>query len=146
MKRDYPDRPIVGVLAVVRRIGQVLIVKRARAPSEGRWGFPGGVQELGETVREAAIRELAEETGVRATALGTLPILDAIRPDATGRIQAHWTLVPVVCDWCAGEGEISNEVAALRWVEPEGVDRLGLDMLPNVDWLGRLALGWRPDR
>src|SRR5499433_3734192 len=70
--RRYPDRPIVGVLAVVMRGDRVLVVRRANPPMPGRWGFPGGVLELGETVAQGAMRELFEETGVVAEAGGPL--------------------------------------------------------------------------
>ncbi len=139
MRRDYPDHPIVGVLAVVRRAGEVLIVQRARPPSVGYWGFPGGVQELGETVFAAARRELQEETGVDALPVGSLPVFDVIRPDEAGRIRSHWMLVPVLCDWCVGEGTLSEEVAALRWMAPEAIAGSGLVLLPDLVRLAREA-------
>lgn len=139
MKREYPDHPIVGVLAIVRRGAEVLIVQRARWPSVGRWGFPGGVQELGETVLATARRELAEETAVVARPLTSLPVIDVIRPDAAGRIQAHWTLVPVVCDWEAGDGAPSDEVSAVRWIAPREIARSGLDAFPDLERLAHLA-------
>ena len=142
MRREYPDRPIVGVLAVVRREDRLLIVCRARAPSIGRWGFPGGVQELGETMGEAAIRELGEETGVAAAALGPLAPFDVLRRDEAGRVEIHYALVPMVCDWRAGEGATSDEVAALRWIAPAEIAGCGLDLLPDVERLARLALAW----
>ncbi len=143
MKREYPDRPIVGVLAVVRRDAEVLIVQRARAPSAGRWGFPGGLQELGETVFAAATRELAEETGVDARAVASMPILDVIRLDDAGRIQSHWTLVPILCDWISGEGAPSDEVAAWRWIAPDAIASSALDVLPNLARIALLAMSWR---
>jgi 8-oxo-dGTP diphosphatase len=139
MKREYPDHPVIGVLAIVRRGAEVLIVQRARWPSIGRWGFPGGVQELGETVMATARRELEEETAVQARPLISLPVIDVIRPDAEGRIQAHWTLVPVVCDWEAGEGAPSDEVQAVRWIRPQAIADSGLDAFPDLDRLARLA-------
>src|SRR6266403_281928 len=83
--RRYPDRPIVAVLAVVLRGEQALIVQRAQQPNAGRWGFPGGVLELGETVAQGAMRELLEETGVIAEAAGPLTVIDTIDRDAEGR-------------------------------------------------------------
>lgn len=139
MKREYPDHPIVGVLAIVRRGAEVLIVQRARWPSIGRWGFPGGVQELGETVLATARRELAEETAVVARPLMSLPVIDVIRPDASGRIQAHWTLVPVVCDWETGDGAPSDEVSAVRWIAPGEIAGSGLDAFPDLERLAHLA-------
>ena len=139
MKREYPDHPIVGVLGIVRREGRVLVVQRAKPPSAGRWGFPGGVQELGETVFEAARRELAEETSVDVAPLHSLPVLDIIRPDDAGRIRSHWLLVPVVCDWVSGDGDLSDEVDALRWLAPAELGACGLDLLPDLERLALLA-------
>ena len=139
MKREYPDHPIVGVLAMVRRAGSLLIVQRARPPSAGRWGFPGGVQELGETVFEAARRELAEETAVDAVPVGSLPVFDIIRPDGQGKIRSHWTLVPVLCDWRRGDGTASDEVLDLRWIRPGAIAASGLDVLPDLERLAGMA-------
>src|SRR5260370_6904473 len=85
--RRYPDRPIVAVLAVVLRGEQALIVQRAQQPNAGRWGFPGGVLELGETVGEGAMRELAEETGIVAKAAGILDGHAPITRAPAGRRQ-----------------------------------------------------------
>src|SRR5919198_4307082 len=90
--RRYPERPIVGVLAVVLRGDRVLVVRRANPPMSGRWGFPGGVLELGETVAQGAMRELFEETGIVANAAGVLDVHDAITRDADGRVQFHYLL------------------------------------------------------
>src|SRR5438874_3850752 len=83
--RRYPDRPIVAVLAVVLRGAgsdtRALIVQRAQQPNAGRWGFPGGVLELGETVAQGAMRELREETGIVAEPSGWLDVHDAITRD-----------------------------------------------------------------
>ena len=84
MNRRYPDRPIVGVLAVVLRGERALVVRRAHPPLAGRWGFPGGVLELGETVAEGAMRELLEETGVVAEPAGVLTVIDTIDRDPRG--------------------------------------------------------------
>src|SRR5579862_7334609 len=103
--RRYPERPMVAVLAVVLRGDQALIVQRAQQPNAGRWGFPGGVLELGETVAQGAMRELREETGIVAEAAGWLDIHDAISRDDEGRIQFHYTLIAVRGVWRSGEGE-----------------------------------------
>ena len=97
--RRYPERPIVAVLAVVLRGNRALIVQRAQQPNAGRWGFPGGVLELGETVFEGAMRELREETGVAAEPAGWLNIHDAISRDDDGRVQFHYTLIAVRGVW-----------------------------------------------
>src|SRR6201987_3704228 len=102
--RRYPDRPIVGVLAVVLRGKRALVVRRANAPMSGRWGFPGGVLELGETVAQGAMRELLEETGVIAEAAGPLTVIDTIDRDGEGRVRYHYTLVAVIGHWRSGAG------------------------------------------
>lgn len=117
--RRYPDRPIVAVLAVVLRPVEqemrALIVQRAQQPNAGRWGFPGGVLELGETVAEGAMRELREETGIEAEPDGILDVHDAIHRDAEGRVQFHYTLIAVRGVWLAGEGEPADDAAAVAW-------------------------------
>jgi ADP-ribose pyrophosphatase YjhB (NUDIX family) len=114
--RRYPDRPIVAVLAVVLRGEEALIVQRAQQPNAGRWGFPGGVLELGETVAEGAMRELLEETGIVAKPAGILDVHDAITRDADGRVQFHYLLIAVRGIWQSGEGEPNDDAAACAWV------------------------------
>lgn len=113
--RRYPDRPIVAVLAVVLRDERALIVQRAQQPNAGRWGFPGGVLELGETVAEGAMRELLEETGIVAEPAGTLTVNDAISRDAEGRVQFHYTLIAVHGIWQSGEGVAADDAADVAW-------------------------------
>jgi 8-oxo-dGTP diphosphatase len=118
--RRYPDRPIIAVLAVVLRgegpATRALIVQRAQQPNAGRWGFPGGVLELGETVAEGAMRELLEETGVVAEPAGWLNVHDAVSRDAEGRVQFHYVLIAVRGIWQRGEGEPADDAAACAWV------------------------------
>ena len=87
MLREYPDRPFVGVGVVVWRDGKVLLVKRGQAPRRGHWSIPGGGQELGETLQEAACREVKEETGINIEVMGLIDVVDSIRQDEveTGR-------------------------------------------------------------
>jgi 8-oxo-dGTP diphosphatase len=123
--RRYPDRPIVAALAVVLRPmgleSKALIVQRAQQPNAGRWGFPGGVVELGETVREGAMRELAEETGIVAEPADILNVHDAISRDADGRVQFHYTLIAVRAIWRSGEGAPADDAAATAWATREDI-------------------------
>src|SRR5437763_11298951 len=123
--RRYPDRPIVAVLAVVLRgegpDTRALIVQRAQQPKAGRWGFPGGVLELGETVVEGAMRELFEETGITAEPAGILNVHDAVSRDPEGRVQFHYVLIAVRGIWQSGEGEPGDDAAACAWGSREGI-------------------------
>jgi 8-oxo-dGTP diphosphatase len=123
--RRYPERPIVAVLAVVLRgegaQTRALIVQRKQQPNAGRWGFPGGVLELGETVAEGAMRELSEETGIVAEPAGWLDIHDAISRDEEGRVQFHYTLIAVRGVWISGEGVAGDDAADCAWISRDDV-------------------------
>lgn len=123
--RRYPDRPIVAVLAVVLRGAgsetRALIVQRAQQPNAGRWGFPGGVLELGETVAEGAMRELLEETGIVAEPAGWLNVHDAISRDDEGRVQFHYTLIAIRGVWRSGEGVAADDAAACAWASRDDI-------------------------
>lgn len=91
--RDYPDRPWAGVGVVVWHGDAVLLIRRARAPRQGQWSIPGGMQELGETSRQAGIREVREETGLDIEIDGLIDVVDLILPDAGGQVRTHYTLI-----------------------------------------------------
>jgi 8-oxo-dGTP diphosphatase len=120
--RRYPERPIVAVLVIVLRGDRVLIVQRAQQPNAGRWGFPGGVLELGETVAEGAMRELREETGIIAEPAGWLDVHDAITRDEDGRVQFHYILIAMRGEWKSGEGIAADDAAACAWASHEDVE------------------------
>ena len=122
MTRQYPKRPLIGVGVVVCRGDTVLLVRRAKAPGKGNWSLPGGAQELGETVFEAARREVLEETAVSVDVLGLVDVVDSIHADPAGRIQYHYTLIDVVAEWRSGEARPLDDAAAISWVAR---DRLG---------------------
>jgi 8-oxo-dGTP diphosphatase len=145
--RRYPDRPIIGVLVVVLRpMGQdtqVLIVQRKQQPNAGRWGFPGGVLELGETVFQGAMRELQEETGIVAEPVGFLDIHDAITRDEEGRVQFHFTLIAVRGVWKSGEGIAADDAADCAWVSRNDIVADKYPTFPTLLPLFDLALAAR---
>lgn len=113
--RDYPDRPWVGVGVVVLRGDQILMIRRGRPPRQGQWSLPGGVQELGETVRETAVREVLEETGIEI-ALGPLAdVVDSVTRDDDGRVLHHYTLVDFAARWVRGEPKAGDDAQDARW-------------------------------
>jgi len=139
-ERRYPDRPIVGVLAVVLRGERALVVRRANPPMPGRWGFPGGVLELGETVAQGAMRELLEETGVIAEAIGPLTVIDTIDRDREGRVRYHYTLVAVIGHWQSGEGVPGDDADEVCWLTRTEIIEQGLPTAPALLPLIDLAL------
>jgi 8-oxo-dGTP diphosphatase len=142
-RRRYPDRPIVGVLAVVLRRGRALVVRRSNPPMAGRWGFPGGVLELGETVAEGAMRELLEETGVVADPMGPLTVIDTIDRDDEGRVRYHYTLVAVHGSWRSGEAAPGDDADEVAWLSPAEIVEGGLPTAPALLPLIDLALARR---
>lgn len=135
-----PERPLVGVIAVVRRGDQLLLAQRSKGMYLGRWGFPGGHVERGETVVAAALRELREETGVTAAPVGPLTALDEIGRDPDGNILWHYVLIAVLADWRSGEAVASDDAAGVRWATLDDIERRTLPVLDQVERVARLAL------
>lgn len=113
--RSYPPRPIVGIGVVVLKGPEVLLIQRGRPPRQGQWSLPGGVQELGETVHEAARREVAEETGVDIDIVGLVDTVDSIQRDAAGDVHYHYTLIEIAATWRAGEPRAASDAAGACW-------------------------------
>ena len=124
--RDYPSRPFVGVGVVVLRGEQVLLIRRGKPPRLGGWSLPGGAQEVGETVHEAARREVMEETGVDIEVLGLVDVVDSIRKDGDGRVIQHYTLVDLCAAWRAGEPKAGGDAMAAAWMPLAEISTLGL--------------------
>ncbi len=130
---DYPNRPLVGVGVVVIKDGRVLLIRRGKPPRAGAWSLPGGRQRLGETVREAARRELREETGVEAAVTVLLDVVDSITRDDGGAIAYHYTLVDFLADWRSGEARAGGDAAEVIWADPQ-------DLAPFELWDETLCL------
>ena len=118
-QREYPDRPIVGVGAVVIRDGHVLLVQRAQEPLSGKWTLPGGAVELGETLEEAVVRELREETGLEVRVLELIEAFERMARDDNDRLRYHYVLLDYLCVPVSGELLAGSDVAAAAWVRPE---------------------------
>ena len=115
-KREYPERPYVGVGIIVFHDQEVLLVKRKKEPNKGHWSIPGGTQMIGETAKEAAERELLEETGVKVKKLLLVDVVDTIIPDLEGKIKYHYTLVDYMGQWQSGESRAGDDAQEVRWV------------------------------
>ena len=116
--RSYPTRPYLAVSAAIIRDGKVLIVRRARPPAYGVFTLPGGGVEAGETLRDAVIREIVEETALTIEPLGLAGYREAIARDADGKIERHFVILPFAARLVAGEVALNEELAEARWLVP----------------------------
>ena len=124
--RDYPDRPLLGAGAVIIRGDEVVLVRRAHPPRLGEWSIPGGLVELGETLRQAAEREAVEETGLVVDAGDVLEVFESITPDAQGKISFHYVVVDFLCKPKSGELRAGGDASEARWVARSGLNEMNL--------------------
>ncbi len=124
--REYPARPICGVGVVVRQGDAVLLIQRGNPPRRGDWGLPGGVVELGETLREAAQREVREECGIEIALGDVIDAVDLLQRDDAGRLQYHYILVDFVAAYASGDVRAASDVLDARWVAPRDLDTYAL--------------------
>ena len=126
---EYPDRPIVGVGAVIIDQGRVLLVKRGSPPLLGEWSLPGGVVELGETLRAAAEREALEETGLIVKAGEVLEVLDRIIPGKDDAPQYHYVLIDFLCVVKGGKVRAGGDAADVGWAKEKELKKFKLERL-----------------
>ncbi len=124
MSREYPERPIIGI--VVWCGDEVLLIRRGQPPRQGEWALPGGTQDLGETIMEAACREVLEETALTVRPTGIVDVIDSIHRDDDGRIRYHYTLIDVAAEYVSGEAEARDDAAEVTWARPADLDRFDL--------------------
>jgi 8-oxo-dGTP diphosphatase len=120
-ERTYPTRPYLAVSAAIFRDGHVLIVRRGRPPAHGLYTLPGGGVELGETLEEAIIREVREETGLEIVPLELVGFRQAIVRDAEGRVERHFVILPFAARWIQGEISLNEELAEAHWLTSAGL-------------------------
>lgn len=116
MSRSYPDKPLVGVGAIIVKGEELLLVRRGRQPARGLWSIPGGRVEIGETLAQALQREIAEECGISIIVGPPVAVLDSIYIDAEGRVKYHYVLVDFWAEYAAGELHPASDVLEARWV------------------------------
>jgi 8-oxo-dGTP diphosphatase len=131
MNREFPAQPFVGAGAIIIEPGgtdaaRVVLVKRGHPPIQGQWSIPGGVLELGELVREAAIREAREETGLIVEPGELLGVFDRVLRHADGRVQYHYVLVDFLCRPVGGELKAGSDAEQVRWFTREELPALKL--------------------
>jgi len=123
MKREYPESPLVGVGAVIvdhrsddhfadRR---VLLIRRGQPPLLGEWSLPGGVLECGESLRDAAVREAREETGLLVETGEMLGVYERVIRGDDGRVRYHYVLIDFLCHPVGGDLKAGSDAADVRW-------------------------------
>lgn len=121
---DYPGHPRVAVGAVVFKDGYVLLVRRGQPPAEDFWAIPGGSVEIGETLQEAAEREILEETGIHIRASKPIYTFDVIDRDADGKVRFHYVIVDLAADYVGGEPKAGDDALEARWVSANEINNL----------------------
>ena len=125
MNRRYPDRPYVGVGAIIFRENEVLLIRRGSSPALGKWSVPGGLVELGESLDEAVRREIREEVGLEVRVIDLVAALDRVILDESGRIEYHYILLDFLCESAQGDPLAASDADECRFVP--------LDELPSLD-------------
>ena len=126
MRREYPEQPLVGVGAIIIEGDRVLLVKRGHPPLLGEWSIPGGVLEVGETLREAAVREAFEETGLTVETTELLGVYDRILRDADERTIYHYVLIDFLCQRLQGEPQAAGDAEDVQWFTQDEIASLSL--------------------
>ena len=128
--RLYPKSPIAGVGAVVFKGDRMLMVKRVKEPNKGKWSIPGGAIELGETIYEAARREVREECSIEIEIERVLDSADNIVRDEKGRIRYHYTIIDLFAKYIGGEIKAQSDAEECGWFEPGEI--VGMDITPTL--------------
>jgi 8-oxo-dGTP diphosphatase len=128
LRREYPSQPVVGVWVVIMDCGRLVLVRRGAEPALGKWSFPGGAVELGEAVRDAAVREAREECGLDVELLDGAPmdVYDILKVDEGGRLRYHYVLLQFLARPKEGALKSTSDVTDARWVPLEEVENCDL--------------------
>ena len=125
MKREYPETPFIGVGAIIVEAGRVALVKRGHPPLSGEWSIPGGVLELGEMLREAALREALEETGLTVEPGELLGVFDRVVREGE-LVRYHYVLIDFLCRRVSGDLHAGSDADEVRWFTANELPALNL--------------------
>ena len=140
MKREYPERPIVGVGAVILSEGKVVLIRRKYEPLAGHWSLPGGSLELGETLEVAVAREMLEETGLSVEVGPVIEVFDRIIYDDERRVRFHFVLIDYLCRPVAGRLQAGSDAESAEFVDPANLGPYGLTEKATAVIMRALAL------
>jgi 8-oxo-dGTP diphosphatase len=142
MRREFPECPLVGVGAVIVKDERALLIRRGQPPLLGEWSLPGGVLECGETLREAVIREVREETGLEVDTSEMLGVYERVIRSEDGRVRYHYVLIDFLCRPAGGELNAGSDAAEVGWFGGEELPALRLPSDTNyvvLNGLGRAS-------
>ena len=126
MKRLYPNKPLIGVGAVIVCNGRILLEKRKGEPGKGKWSIPGGLVELGERAEQTVIREVREETNLEVENPELIDVVDSITFDEGGRIKYHFVIIDYFVKLKGGTVKAADDAAELKWVPFNEVEKYDL--------------------
>lgn len=126
MSRQYPKKPIVGVGAIIIEGEQILLEKRKNSPSKGKWSVPGGLVDLGETVEEAVIREVKEETGLDVYNPRLVDVVSYISLGEKGSVMYHYVIIDYFVTSKGGKPKAASDADELKWVSFYEVEKYDL--------------------
>jgi 8-oxo-dGTP diphosphatase len=115
VRREYPERPIVGVGGVVIHNERALLIRRGSAPLEGEWSIPGGMLEVGETILDGVKRELLEETAIEVKVLDLIEVFERVTRDEAGKLKYHFVILDYLCEAVRGEAQAGSDVTDVAW-------------------------------
>jgi 8-oxo-dGTP diphosphatase len=125
-RREFPDRPLVGVGGIVISDGRVLLIRRGSPPLQDQWSIPGGLLQVGETLREGVRRELFEETAIEVRVLELVEVFERIGLDGSGKARHHFVVLDYLCEALRGEACAGSDAADVAWARPEELGRYSL--------------------
>jgi 8-oxo-dGTP diphosphatase len=126
MSREYPQNPLVGVGAIIAQDNRVALVRRGSQPSKGEWSIPGGLVDVGETLKDASIREALEETNLVVEPTRLVELVERIFRDDSGRVQYHYVLADFLCRVKGGQLIAGSDALDAKWFHRDELKRLNL--------------------
>lgn len=121
------SRPQVAVGAIVLKDDRILLVLRGNAPNANLWAIPGGRQRLGETLQQAAEREISEETGMVIRAGEVIYTTEFIERDASGKVDYHYVILDLEAEYLSGEPRAGDDALEARWVAFDELHQLAVN-------------------
>ena len=141
--RRYPQRPVVGVGAVIVHEGRVVLIKRKYEPLAGQWSLPGGTLELAESLEAGVAREMREETGLEVEVGPVIEVFDRILLDIDSRVRYHFVLIDYLCRPIGGRLVAGSDVVDAVFADPAALS--GFRMTPKAVALIERALAMMPE-